>query len=1427
MNPIYLHLGAGSRRIPGFINIDIEPGAEMQLDLTQPLPWPDRSVSGIFSEHFIEHIAQADAIRLLRECRRVLVPGGVVRIATPDLTEMIKDYTDHRIHPDWERFGLSWTANRCERLNIGMRWWGHQWMYDEEELTRLAQMVGLAPDGRYALGESRRPVFRNLEYRESSSLILEFIKPDRQLPADASPLVSITIPSYRPRFFEAALQSALNQTYRNIEIVICDDCPDDAIFKIVERYTSRYPIIRYFRNSERLNRGNLVKCVNEAQGEFVKFLNDDDLLTPNCLQRMLDCFRTVPDITLVTSKRTRIDEDGRILPEVFETLPVVQEDAIIEGVTLGAALLSSFRNFVGEPTTAMFRRADVIHLKPDYLAVDNHAVFGINDIAVWTNLAIQGNTAYLVEPLSRFRIHPNQSQAELRDEVFAGAVEGIRVMRASWDRRGLSKGQFFGTVLWKPTRDVDGPWRVRTIDADYSGWRDVVPDQSSSSGESPRHEEPQVQSVGDASGAISPASDAHRSESLSVPTTSAEKREALAYQRWMTTKTLDDLDAAVFQEHATTLWKRRLLFEFLLVVSPGQEALLADSLDSIAQQYYDGWRLTIFAQTPCPEPEFTRDGSTVRWFEVPDASQISTRINEHLLSARSDWVGLFSCGMRFAPQLLLSLADYLAINPAWKLVYADEDKLNADAERYAPLFKPDFNLELLRSTDYIRNVFVERNALLLAGGYSQIAGAECLDTTFRVFDKAGEGAIGHIPDVLVHVPEIVFGPEDEGGAAEAVQQHLARRGIDAEVFQGLAEGRTRRLVYRHQESPKVSVIVPTRNQPTLLRACIESLLQQTGYPDWELLLVDNASDDAGVLAYYEELQSRLEERVQVLHFDAPFNFSAMNNLAASHARGEYLLLLNNDTECIHDDWLDAMMAHAQRPDVGIVGSRLLFPDSLTVQHAGVVLGLTGTAGHVFLGSLSHEAPGYLNRALADQEYSAVTGASLLIRKSLFDEVGGLDEQAFGISFSDIDLCLKVRAQGYRIVWTPFATLLHHGSATQKNDMQDPQKVATFQRECNEFYRRWNSVLIADPAWNRNLSLCLPAPVVEDELAVPWNTDFHDRPRILVMPVSAQGAAEYRSLTPLRALHAAGKIQFASVCQPRPDFERAPMPVELARLAPDTLVMHAPVDNVRGQALLAYEHFNDDIFRVYALDDLITEVPASNPTYSALPADAISERLALGVKACHRLIVSTEPLREAYRHLIDDIRVIPNTLPWSVWGGLRSQRRRGKKLRVGWAGAQQHAGDLVFMQEVVKATAQEVEWIFLGMLPEGTRPFVAEFHDFVHDFAVYPAKLASLDLDLAVAPLANHPFNEAKSNLRLLEYGILGWPVICTDIFPYRTGNPPVTRLPNETSRWIDAIREKIAEPEALAREGDALREWVKRSYLLENHLDEWLAAFTR
>lgn len=443
MNPIYLHLGCGDKKFQGFVNIDLDsPGADMHLDLTKPLPWEQGTVTGIYSEHFFEHVAQNQGIRLLQECRRVLKPGGLVRIAMPDLEYMIGDYVNNRVHPDWARFGMPWTASRCERLNIAMRWWGHQWIYDEEELIRIGKMIGLELVGRCQYGISTDPMMNGREYRESSQLIVEFRKPQRQLSAGAKPLVSIVMPSYKATYFKLALESALAQTYRNIEIVVGDDCPTDAIEVIAREYREKDARIRYLRNpkaGQDIGRSNHCLCLSEAKGEFVKFLNDDDLLAPNCVERMVTAFTEHPDITLVTSKRQRIDKVGNFLGDITATQLPVSVDSIIDGLSLGTALLSTKINFVGEPSTVMFRKSELGEVKPDFMSVDGQEISWASDVAIYINLALRGNAIYLTEALSYFRIHEEQGQVVSANIAHEESERCWEIMRGFWTRHEFNK----------------------------------------------------------------------------------------------------------------------------------------------------------------------------------------------------------------------------------------------------------------------------------------------------------------------------------------------------------------------------------------------------------------------------------------------------------------------------------------------------------------------------------------------------------------------------------------------------------------------------------------------------------------------------------------------------------------------------------------------------------------------------------------------------------------------------------------------------------------------------------------------------------------------------------------------------------------------------------------------------------------------------
>lgn len=440
MEQVFINIGSGNQKLSGFINIDIEPGADIRVDVRDGLPFANKSVQGLYSEYFIEHLTQGEGLAFLRDCRRVLVPNGVLRIATPDLDALVDDFVSDRRHPDWERFGYDWVGNRCEMLNLAMREWGHKWLYNEEEIVRLASIAGFKLMKRCARGESDHPMFRGRETREGSRLVVEFVKerPDIQS-SEPAPLVSVVIPAYNPRYFLVALESALNQTYTNLEIIVCDDSPTTDIGEIVTKASAHDGVIRYIKNKERLGGyRNYQQCFDLATGEYIKFLNDDDLLHPECVERMVRCLNWHPDVTLVTSHRQIIDAQGKSGDDILPTQRPVSEDSIIDGISACNFMLARRMNYIGEPTTTMFRRQDMENVKPYMMDLAGVKVGMNGDVVMWMNLLSKGDLIYLVDTHSYFRQHPEQRQRE----------PGVEQMGLAAWKQIMEQGRRLG--LWNP-----------------------------------------------------------------------------------------------------------------------------------------------------------------------------------------------------------------------------------------------------------------------------------------------------------------------------------------------------------------------------------------------------------------------------------------------------------------------------------------------------------------------------------------------------------------------------------------------------------------------------------------------------------------------------------------------------------------------------------------------------------------------------------------------------------------------------------------------------------------------------------------------------------------------------------------------------------------------------------------------------------------
>lgn len=774
------------------------------------------------------------------------------------------------------------------------------------------------------------------------------------------------------------------------------------------------------------------------------------------------------------------------------------------------------------------------------------------------------------------------------------------------------------------------------------------------------------------------------------------------------------------------------------------------------------------------------------------------------------WFVCVKPGDEFCHFGLTGWAIEAAAREAPALYYTDEDIFSPGQGYINPNFKPDFNLDFLYSFDYIGRFIIfsgfEYQAL---GGFNFDMGAAVFfDFVLRYFEKYQSSGIVHYPEIAFHGIE-PRAPSEASDFTTALTKHMVRKGIECTIQPGTIP-HSRRLIYGHAATPLVSIIIPTKNQQALLACCLESIVEKTQYKNYEILIIDNQSTEPNAIEYLEKIASLGVENIHVLSYSHPFNFSAINNQAAALARGEYLVLLNNDTAVLRGDWLDSLLNHAQRPEVGMVGAKLLFPNT-KIQHGGVTLGLRGPADHPFI-SEPIDALGYSGRLQLEQQYSAVTAACLIIRKSTFLEVGGMDE-GLAVSYNDVDLCLKVRSAGYAIIWTPYALLMHVANVSQNQEDTAARKIKEkrFATEKEVMYERWLDTLVADPFYNRNLKLSGPGFEVEtDPVFFP---PLLDQPKLLAHYGDLSGSGLYRVIEPASLLL---KTRLAiGACSANYHDE-----IAIAKIAPDSIILQRQIENHQYQLIRRYSKYSKAKL-IFEIDDYLPALPLQSFHKSNFGKDTLA-KIRRTIDLCDRVVVSTPALKSRLDKFHDDIVVLPNYLSPNHWqaAGKPKSPRRSNLPRIGWAGGIGHRGDLALISSVVNALLDRAEWVFFGMLPEGVDRFSVEYHPGV-TFADYPAKLASLDLDLALAPLEENVFNECKSNLRILEYGFCAYPVIATDCPAYRCGLP-VTLLKNRHKDWLAAIEEKISDLDALHLEGLALQKETRENWMLAgNNLSRW------
>jgi O-antigen biosynthesis protein len=885
------------------------------------------------------------------------------------------------------------------------------------------------------------------------------------------------------------------------------------------------------------------------------------------------------------------------------------------------------------------------------------------------------------------------------------------------------------------------------------------------------------------------------------------------YQIWRKRSSLREIDADIYAEHVAS--GTLPTFEVLLYATHTDMEAIASSLDSLEHNFWKPTHITVIAPVSCPVNE-EELGGHLRWIQHDATTPLA------MVASPAPWTLLLEAGTTLEPHALVEFA-LSARDASIQLVYCDDDQPGPDNNGPVPHFKPDANIEWLRAFNYLGSAIAVRSSVWFQQSNPGHMG-NSYGLAMQLLAQHGKAAVAHIDTVLAHSTGQAAAHTEADEMAQ-LQAFLQQQQLHASVQPGQTWGT--RLVEYHPKTPhRVSVIIPTGHQLGYLQCLLRSLEAFKDPQLTEVVLVTQETQYATTCeAIAEPDIAQLSVPIRVVQTpDGHYNHAAALNAGAAVATGNLLLFADDDTEALHSYWLQTLCAYMEQSDIGCVAPRL----TLQVQKDPRLVG-----GPMIAGLLNSTAPylgerglleeqGVYSRLQTAQDVTTVAGHCFLTRRSLWQSLNGFNTTEFSLYYTVLDYCLRAGYEGYRHVWTPISNVLHQGSKTVAFLAYDPEKSLYLQgqaiTEKEHLLRRWGSTLARDGCYNRHLSL-VRAYDIETDIVIDWHRSRKDRPTVLALPISS-GSGQYRVVEPLHAVQNAGLAKTCVVLPMVNRNVRTPTAIELARANPDRLIVQHSIADLQFKLLREYRLVCPELFIVQMVDDLLRNLSKHHPNYNIHQREG-DTRMREALSLSNRLITSTQPLADFYQKYCDDVHVMPNCLDEEDWGifyhGPPPERQR---LRVGWAGAAQHLGDLQMMTDVVATLSDKVDWIFMGMCPDDLRPYIKEFHPFV-SYRQYPKKLSSLDLDIAIAPLEDNQFNECKSNLRLLEYGAMGWPVVCSDVYPFRVANPPVYKCKNNSKEWLENIEALINNRELRVQKGKQLHEWVEDNFYISKNAHEW------
>ncbi|ALV91915.1 MULTISPECIES: glycosyltransferase [Pantoea] len=1166
-------------------------------------------------------------------------------------------------------------------------------------------------------------------------------------------LVSIILTAQIPTWFNTALESALAQNYPHCEIIIADSGGDRYIPDLLTPYLNQPGHKIRHLVFDKNDKGIFESAIRQAYGKYIKFVSDAEILEPYCVETLVSGLVSQQQCRIAASKRKRVDPKGGLLPDLVSTCALVDSKSIIKGRDLLCTQSRVSYSLLGELTASLFYRDDVMGLMSD------DRLFVINNEPV---IGVEGLLLY--------------SKLLAKTDLI-WFPEALCAVRAS--------------EVYKQPHQRDSEEAIKKA-------RDVVLNAIRSE---VWYNESNVNEV-----RVAPFENPNDFTRKNLVSHQYHYLNLNRLEWWNRVRKLESFQEIRLQQMAVENPEITRV-GVIINVAEDNASRVDQTLASLSHQNISNLQLIPILVGAVENTPF----EIVRYSALTD-NRIDI-INRLITERDEQWYIFVDAGSYFMPSGLVALSTTLPQVDNLLAIYADEYFYMGN-DPSGVIFRPDLNLDLVLSSPktMAQHWLFRRELLLAAEGLDKEypASAE-FDLIVKMLESQGLNCAGHLVEPLItsrlKSRAIV---ED----AAIIERHLHNRGYPKAQI-ALDSYYNYRLRYQHAVKPKVSIVILANWHLPSLITSVTTILEKTSYLNYELLIVADGQRSEERENWLKTLASVDPKRIRILNYQHTFNHGGMVNLAALNAEGEYLAFMHCELAVTDSEWLDNLLNHGLRPEVAIVGGKQLSSDN-KIRHAGFVLGMNGAAGEVFRG-LEDNQPSYLGRLSLDQNYSAVSGDFMLVRKSVFDALNGFD--ADQPMYGDVDFCLRARNEGYMTVWTPYARI--HRPAARQNPFPGETVHSSSklkQLEEDKLYQRWMPMIANDPAFNANLSLKSRHFDMSSESEITWRPAQRENlPVFLAHNADISGCGYYRIMKPLEAMLNEG------LAEGKQGMTLLTLS-EMGKFKPDSLI-------IQRRYSVAFHNWIErtgklhDVFKVFELDDYILNVPMKHYRRTSFKQETTG-LMRKSLSYFDRFVVSTEPLAEAMRDMHPNIVVVKNRLPVDIWGQLQSLRNQGRKPRVGWAGGSSHRGDLEMIADVVKEFTNEVEWVFMGMCPEKLRPYVHEVHYGV-DISLYPETLAALNLDLALAPVEDNIFNSCKSNLRLLEYGACGIPVICSDVACYRGDDLPVTRISNRFIDWRDAIRMHLADPEASSRMGQALQIAIRRDWMLTgNNVREWVKAWS-